>query len=84
MILHWGFLMTQQKPTTKPPPPPTEEEVDQAKRELVEASERFDEKAKKHGAAADDLKRTISNPKLQAVRLPTPSQLELEAKPPPK
>ncbi len=76
--------MTQQKPTSKPPPP-TKEEIEQAKRELDEACAQTEVSSKKHAQAAAGLKRTISNPTLQAAKLPTPSQLELEAaKPPPK
>lgn len=67
--------MTQQKPTSKPP---SKEEFDQAKKELDEACDAAEAAAKKHAAA---VKRTTSDPKLKAVRLPTPSQMELEAAP---
>lgn len=70
----------------KPPskPPPTKEDVERAEREFEEACASVDEKAKKHDHAAKCLKKTISDPKFRAVRIPTPSQLELEQpKPPP-
>lgn len=73
--------MTPQKPSK---PPPSEEEITQAKEELATACTQSEAAAKKHEQAAAGLKKTISNPKLQAVRLPTPSQFELEAKEPPK
>lgn len=70
--------------TTQQSKPPPKEEMDQARKELEEACAATDVASKKHDDAIAGLKKTISNPKLQAVRLPTPSQLELEAKPPPK
>jgi hypothetical protein len=73
--------MTQAKPTSKPPP--KEEELEQAKRELEEACAQTEVASKKHEQAVTSLKKTISNPKLQAVKLPTPSQVELEAAKPP-
>lgn len=74
-------MMTQK---ISKPPPPTEEEIERAKREMQEACAQTEAASKKNAQAAEGLKKTISNPKLQAVRLPTPSQLELEAAKDPK
>jgi hypothetical protein len=71
-----------QSTQSKPPP---KEEMDQARKELEEACAATDVASKKHDDAVAGLKRTISDPCMRAVKLPTPSQLELEAaKPPPK
>ena len=67
--------------TTQSKPPPPKEELDQAKKELAEACEATDVASKKHNEAVTVLKRTISDPKMRAVRLPTPSQLDLEPAP---
>jgi hypothetical protein len=66
------------KPTSKPPsnPPETQQEADKA---LEDACEQVSSAAKKHDKVATELKRTISDPKMRAVRLPTPSQMEMEA-----
>lgn len=64
------------KPPSKPPP---KEEIEQAKRELDEACEKAEAASEKHTKVAKSLKRTISDPTMRAVKLPTPSQLELEA-----
>ena len=70
--------MTQQKPTSMPPASPEQLEADEAlkiaRAEHAAAAERLTESSK-------EAKRTISDPKMKAIRLPTPSHLELE--PPP-
>jgi hypothetical protein len=62
-------------------PPKSAEELE-ADEACNAAREALAEATKKHEAAATSLKRTISGSQMQAVRLPTPSQLELEAPPP--
>lgn len=66
--------------TTQSKPPP-KEEMDQARKELEEACAATDVASKKHDAAVAGLKKTISDPKFRAVRLPTPSQLEVDPLP---
>lgn len=63
------------KSQSKPPPPG---ELDQARKELEAASAATDIASKQHTDAVAGLKKTISDPKFRAVRLPTPSQLEVE------
>jgi hypothetical protein len=69
--------MTQSQ---KPPSasPKSKEEVD-AEAALDAACVSTDEAAKKLDESATKMRRTISDSKMRAVRLPTPSQLELEA-----
>ncbi len=66
--------------TTQSKPPPkkfTEEELVEARKELADACVATDVASKKHDAAVEGLKKTISDPKFRAVRLPTPSEVEL-------
>jgi len=66
--------MTQQKPTTLPPKSPEQDEADKAleaaRRDACEAADRLTQSSKKAA-------RTISDPKMRAVRLPTPSHLSM-------
>lgn len=70
--------MTQQQ---KPPslPPKSKEEIE-AEAALEDACAKTEAAAKKLDKETAGLKRTISDSKMRAVRLPTPSQLELEHK----
>jgi DNA invertase Pin-like site-specific DNA recombinase len=74
-------MTTQQKPPSLPPKSKEEIEAEQA---LEAACAKTTEAAKKLDTSATTLRRTISDSKMRAVRLPTPSQLEHDAKPPPK
>jgi hypothetical protein len=65
-------------PTTIPPKSNEELEADAA---FDAACEDVKLEAKKLHASATSLKRTVSDSKMQAVRLPTPSQIEMEAQP---
>jgi hypothetical protein len=71
------------KPSQKPPslPPKSQEELE-AEAALEAACVDTVEAAKKLDKSATGLKRTISDSKLKAIRLPTPSQLELDRLPP--
>ncbi len=73
--------MTQSKPPSKPP---SKEEMEQARKELDEACVAVEAASKKHEKAAAGLKRTVSDPQFRAVKLPTPSQLDLEVEPLPE
>jgi hypothetical protein len=74
--------MTQQKPPSLPPK--SKEEIE-AEKALETACAETAEAAKKLDRSATTLRRTISDQKMKAVRLPTPSQLDVEAsKPAPK
>jgi hypothetical protein len=68
--------MTQKSPSL-PPKSPEELEAEAA---LEAACEGAKDSAKKLDKETAGLKRTISDHKMKAVRLPTPSQLELERK----
>jgi len=70
--------MTPEKKSLPPPKSQEETEADEAHAAACEAAK---EAAARLDASATSLKRTISGP-MQAVRLPTPSQLEMEAQPP--
>lgn len=67
--------MTQQKPTSMPPASPEQIEVDEALRiareEAHAAADRLTQSSK-------EAKKTISDPKMKAVRLPTPSHLSID------
>ena len=62
------------KVSSKPP----KEELQDAEKEFDEACAKVEAASKRHTQAANGLKRTISDSKMKAVRLPTPSQLDLE------
>lgn len=66
--------MKPEKPSSIPPKSSEELEAEAA---CAAARKEFAEAAKKHDEAATSLKRTISDPKFRAVRLPTPSEVEL-------
>lgn len=70
-------------PDKKSLPPKSEEEIeaDAAHEAACEAAK---DAAKRLDASAAGLKRTISASKMQAVRLPTPSEMDLEAPAPTK
>lgn len=67
--------------TQKPPsmPPKSKEEIE-AEKALEAAIADTHKAAKKLDESATGLKRTISDSKMRAVRLPTPSQVELDPK----
>lgn len=67
--------------TQKPPslPPKSPEEI-AAEKAFDEAIAGTCEAAKKLDKSATDRRRTISDQKLRAVRLPTPSQIEVDPK----
>lgn len=67
------------KPEKSSVPPKSQEELE-ADAAHDAACEAAKDAAKRLDASAAELKRTISGP-MQAVRLPTPSQLEMEAQP---
>lgn len=67
--------MTLPEKSSVPPKSAEEEEADAA---FDAACQGAHVAAKKLDASATSLKRTVSDSKMQAVRLPTPSQLELE------
>jgi hypothetical protein len=68
--------MTQsQKPPSLPPKSKEEEE---AEAKLDAACAGTAEAAKKLDASTTKIRRTISDQKMKAVRLPTPSQLEID------
>lgn len=74
--------MTQsQKPPSLPPKSKEELEAEAAHEAALAGASAA---AKKLDKSATTLKRTISDPKMKAVRLPSPSQIEVEAKPAPK
>lgn len=66
--------MTQKTPSL---PPKSKEEIE-AEKALEEACVGTAEAAKKLDKSATTLRRTISDSKLRAVRLPSASQLELD------
>lgn len=66
--------------TTKSKPPPPGE-LEDAHKKFEEACAAIPAASEKHTVAVEGLKKTISDPKFRAVRVPTPSQIELE--PPP-
>jgi len=69
------------KPDKSSNPPPKSQEQLEADAEHQAACDAANAAARLLEASANSLKRTISGP-MQAVRLPTPSQLEMEAQPP--
>lgn len=68
------------KPRSSVPPKSLEELEAHAAYEA--ACEDVKAEAQKLHASAKSLKRTISGSRMHAVRLPTPSELEIEAPPP--
>jgi hypothetical protein len=69
--------MTQSTP--KPPSlPPKSKEEEEAEAKFDAACVGTDEAAKKLDASATKTRRTISDSKMRAVRLPTPSQIEID------
>lgn len=74
------MTMTPEKEKRSSNPPKSAEELE-ADAAFEAACEDVKKEAKKLDASATSLKRTISDQKLKAVRLPTPSQLELEPLP---
>mgnify|MGYP001571450302 CR=1 FL=1 len=72
-------MTAQKKKRSSVPPKSTEELEADAAHDAACASAK--EAAQKLDATAAGLKRTISDSKMKAVRLPTPSQLDLESPP---
>lgn len=74
-------MTEKEKPPKSSVPPKSHEEVE-AEAAFDAACRDMKETAQKLDASASRLKKTISDSKMRAVRLPTPSQLELEPQPP--
>lgn len=70
--------MSSDKPTKKQSVPPKTQEQLEAEAALEAACAGQAEAACQLDAAATSLKKTVSSSKMQAVRLPTPSQTDLE------
>jgi hypothetical protein len=74
--------MASDKPTSQPTPsvpPPKSKEQEEADKALDAACQGVAAAGAELDASAKSLKRTISDSRMRAVRLPTPSQLDLEA-----
>lgn len=77
-------MMASEKPTSKPAPsvpPPKSKEQEEADKALEAACAEIATQNAELDAAARSLKRTTSDSKMRAVRLPTPSQLDLDPLP---
>ena len=77
-------MPSDDKPTSKPAPsvpPPKSKEQEEADKALEAACAEIATQNAELDAAAKSLKRTTSDSKMQAVRLPMPSQFDLEPSP---